>query len=933
MTVLVLAVLGGFVGLSLLGDLGGFVFGAVLGALGGWVSDLAGRVRSLEKRLDAPRATEARAAAEPPSAPRTAMTARAQVPAAAEPSAAAAVLAEAAPAATAPRPEAPPEPRVPPRVAERVEAAGAAARARRAEALAAQRAAPSPLGALFGRAVQWFTTGNVPVKVGVVLSVFGVGFLVKEGIDRQWLVLPLEYRLLLVALFGIGLLSLGWRLRARQRNYALSVQGGGIAVLYLTIYASYDVYQLLPAPLAFVLLVLVTAGAGALAVLQDSRALAVLGVVGGFMAPVLASSGSGDHVALFTYYAILNVAIVGIAWFKAWRVLNVLGFVFTFGIGTLWGYDAYQPELFATTEPFLVLFVLMYLLIPVLFALRQTPQLRGFVDGTLMFGTPIVAFGLQSQLVADTEYGLAVSAVVLAAVYIGTATFLYRRREPELRVMVEAQLALSVAFLTVAIPLALDARWTSAAWALQGAALVWLGCRQQRKLALAAGVALQALSGAAYVVQSSAAAEWPVVNGLFLGALLLALAGAFSARLFDPARERSADELPLRAVYAALVAGLLLVWATGWWFFAGFAEIERHVTARFELAGELLFIAGTAWLAMLGAARFAWSRLSWVGITLWPLAGLGALLAPLSIAHPTQDLGWIAWPIVLATMLGILRVREAGWPLPLRSALHSITYWLAAALLAWDAHWQVERVAGGAWPTAAALAVVAALVLATLRRRARPVWPLTVHGSTYLRSCCGGVVAALVFATLGANIVSSGDAAPLPYLPLVNPLELASVFVLFVVLEWWVAVAQQASRLAATPRYRVAATAVFGWFLVTMAVARAVHHWSGVPFDFDSLAASTTLQSALSIVWGVSGISAMLVGARAKRRIVWLVGAALMTVVVAKLFLVDLGNTGTLARVVSFLGVGVLLLVVGYFAPVPPRVEPEGRPVEGRSVG
>ena len=79
----------------------------------------------------------------------------------------------------------------------------------------------------------------MPVKVGVVLSLFGVGFLVKEGIDRQWLVLPLEMRLILVALFGIGLLVLGWRLRKKKRAYALPVQGGGIGVLYLTIYASF----------------------------------------------------------------------------------------------------------------------------------------------------------------------------------------------------------------------------------------------------------------------------------------------------------------------------------------------------------------------------------------------------------------------------------------------------------------------------------------------------------------------------------------------------------------------------------------------------------------------------------------------------------------------------------------------------------------------
>ena len=207
----------------------------------------------------------------------------------------------------------------------------------------AQQLEPNAFDKLLAKVWSWFTTGNVPVKVGVVLSLFGVGFLVKEGIDRQWLVLPLELRLMFVALFGIGLLVLGWRLRTRQRTYALSVQGGGIGVLYLTIYASFGIYHLMPAALAFALLVGVTAAAGVLAVLQDARSLAVLGTLGGFLAPVLVSTGSGNHVALFGYYALLNVAIVGIAWFKAWRVLNVLGFVFTFGVGTLWGIDGTRP--------------------------------------------------------------------------------------------------------------------------------------------------------------------------------------------------------------------------------------------------------------------------------------------------------------------------------------------------------------------------------------------------------------------------------------------------------------------------------------------------------------------------------------------------------------------------------------------------------------
>ena len=119
------------------------------------------------------------------------------------------------------------------------------------------------------------------------------------------------------------------------------------------------------------------------------------------------------------------------------------------------------------------MFFLMYLAIPILFARRRAPE--RYVDGTLVFGTPLVAFGLQTQLVRDIEYGAAWSAVALSLVYLVLARLFYTRHREELRMLVEAFLALGVVFGTLAIPLALDGRWTSAAWALEGAAILWAG--------------------------------------------------------------------------------------------------------------------------------------------------------------------------------------------------------------------------------------------------------------------------------------------------------------------------------------------------------------------------------------------------------------------------------------------------------------------------
>ena len=111
-------------------------------------------------------------------------------------------------------------------------------------------------------------------------------------------------------------------------------------------------------------------------------------------------------------------------------------------------------------------------------------------------------------------------------------------------------------------------------------------------------------------------------------------------------------------------------------------------------------------------------------------------------------------------------------------------------------------------------------------------------------------------------------------------------------------------------------------------VMRTAHHWGGVPYQLDALLDSMLVQAGLSIVWTLIALPLMVLGNRLGRRELWLIGAALIALVVAKLFFVELGNRGGLERIVSFIGVGVLLLVVGYFAPLPARKADADQPQE-----
>src|SRR5690606_17090475 len=136
-----------------------------------------------------------------------------------------------------------------------------------------------------------------------------------------------------------------------------------------------------------------------------------------------------------------------------------------------WGALTYRPSLFDSTEPFLLLFFAIYLAVPILYALRRTAEKRDAIDGTLVFGNPLAAFALQGALLDWERMPLAISALVLGLVYVLLAAGLIRR----VRVLGESFAVLALGFSTLSVPLALSARTTGCIFALEGAALVWLG--------------------------------------------------------------------------------------------------------------------------------------------------------------------------------------------------------------------------------------------------------------------------------------------------------------------------------------------------------------------------------------------------------------------------------------------------------------------------
>lgn len=764
---------------------------------------------------------------------------------------------------------------------------------------------PNLIEKAFSYAKNWLFGGNTLVRSGIVLLFIGVSFLIKYVAENSNM--PIELRLAGIAMLGVGLLVVGWRLRGKRKEYSWALQGGGIGVLYLTIFAAMKLYHLIPPSAAFALLILIAFLSAGIAVLQSALPLAILGFAGGFLAPIFTSTGSGSHVGLFSYYLVLNLAIAFIAYHKSWRSLNVLGFAFTFIIGTIWGAQSYSPEHFATTEPFLIIHFLLFTLIAVLYARKQATKASDYVDATLVFGTPLVGFSLQYALLRDSHFGLAYSALVLAVFYIAIAWWVLTRKRDTMQFLGECFLALGIGFATLTLPLALDGRWTSAAWAVEGVGLVWVGLRQNRSFPLFSGLALQLLGAAAFTYGWGLTGHSATANqNMFLGVGFIALAGWACGALLNRYRP---DQYKWLTV-------VLAIWGWLWWVSAGLIAIDDLLARKFYAHASLVFIAISSLLLPLLSKRMQWPYLAKLSLLLLPIMALTTCYEMLE-PHPLAHYGALSWGIAFAAYIMLLKQNNIISGALFRAPL----LWIAAIVGALEWQYQLQHTVGtGVWHDIG-WAVIPMVLIAGISywqfSGNKPLAEESKHTQARIWGwiACAPLVLFVIFWFMFMSLNSSGNAAPLPYLPLINPLDIALLGALLLSIIWQRYIAQHFDRLT---KIAPIVAGIMAFTLLNGILLRTLHHWVGTPFRWSSIFDYATVQMAFTFMWAMTAFILMLLAHKQSKRILWVVGAALMGLVVAKIFFLDLAQHGTLERIASFIGAGIMLLVMGYFAPLPP---------------
>ena len=322
-------------------------------------------------------------------------------------------------------------------------------------------------------------------RIGIAAVLIGISYFLKYAFDNNWI--GPAGRVTIGLLAGIAVVVWSERFRAKgYKAFSYSLKAVGIGTLYLSVWAAFQVYSLIPSGPAFVMMLAVTSATAAMAWAQDAQLLAAFALTGGFSTPLLLSTGQNREVALFSYVILLDLATLFLVMFKPWRRLLVMSFAGTLLLYIGWYSSFYSRNQLGLTLTFATLFFAIFAIAP-LVTLQPEGEapLLASIPAVLAFANAGVYF-LQAYVVIEEvdKTDMAWFALALAAVYIFLSRQVHTRRitPGASQILHFLHLAVALGFITVAIPIRLNAHWITIGWFVEAGILLWVADRIKSEL-------------------------------------------------------------------------------------------------------------------------------------------------------------------------------------------------------------------------------------------------------------------------------------------------------------------------------------------------------------------------------------------------------------------------------------------------------------------
>ncbi len=470
--------------------------------------------------------------------------------------------------------------------------------------------ASTPTGVFADWNWEWLLGGNWLARIGIVALIFGVAFFISLAIDRGWLG-EME-RVILGLVAGLAFLAAGEYYRSRYAVWAQTVTGGGIAILYLSVYGAFALYGLISTELAFGAFALITLAGALLSLRHEAVGVAVLSIFGGFATPLLLQEQLPDQRLLLAYVLVLDVGVLALAGFRNWRWFTLLAWVGSLVLFAFWWWEL-EPSVGLGQIGITAIFLIFAGATVVFHLVRQ--QAAGIADLALVTLNAAGYYGVSYALMNDPYEQWMGGFTALVAVFYVALAAACRMRGPEQLNLTLFSAGLAVVFAVLAVPIQFGGPWVSVAWGVEGLVLIWLSFPLRMRELRWAGYAMFAVSAVWLLAVDTPGALGEDLTPFFneyaisyAGAIVLPILGGFLLHLrrneLESWEEASIPFMALRA--AIFVAAIIPVQIDGVWITVAWAveaALALALSARLRMPELLWFSYG-----LLGAmvVRMLW---------------------------------------------------------------------------------------------------------------------------------------------------------------------------------------------------------------------------------------------------------------------------------------------------------------------------------------
>jgi hypothetical protein len=739
--------------------------------------------------------------------------------------------------------------------------------------------------------------GNWLARIGVLALIIGIGFFLKYAFDNNWL--GPTARVILGVIAGLIMLWLGYHWRKRYPIMTRVLSGGGIAVLYLSIFASFATYHLVSVYIAVVLLLVVSILSTILALRYDSMALAIIGIFGAFFAPYILGAFSdripvegnrGQAIQLLAYLNVVDIGVLLLSTFRNWRWFTLLALACSLLTYGMWYGEFNDKVSIAVAETGITLIFLSFAGATYLFHIIRlhTPE---SLDYLLMVGTAAAYAGISLGIMWDRFRPWMGGFVLLLAIFYGLLAYLAYKKSPNNKRLSAFSLAIAMIFLTVAIPVQFrDHATTTIAWAAEGAALMWLSFREKIQIfryESYIAFLLVAIRLIGFDTWAGGKTLTPIFNERFL-AFIVSIALVWLTALICW-RNRKEEWVPDHLIFLA-IADFFTVWMIGT---EVFFYSQQTITTSNSLSLLILLIPAAPiilnrliWyrqpstldnvLAVFNAAAFfiisifIWDDLNaWMGLAYFLPAILYGITAFYAWKKGTDYKTLGAFTLIIAFIF-----LTAAIPMQFRDH--------APTTIAWAA----ETVAF--------------------------VWLSFVMKVPLLRYCAYAVFTAMFWRLL----IFDTTLDITTFKPVINARFLAFVIVIaasyLTVFTLWRKRDALAGEWRAAAPFLLIATSFLTLWIISFEVWQSFSNSLRTTDPAGRAGLENAQNLSLTGVWAIYAVAGLIIGIWRKWRYVRIGSLALLAVPIVKVFVYDVFHLETSYRIGAFVGLGLLLLASAY---------------------